>query len=144
MDLEEIEKLIEQKLAGAPRTRVKGPGFGAYIKTVVQTLCDRPDHLQRLAIIGAGMVAYPMVCAIIWIVWKGYDHTPELQAQSLNFMGFALYGAMVMWGLVVVALLGVVKGLKVEGPGGVSVELTTTATATSTDAPPPNPEPKDV
>lgn len=61
------------------------------------------------------------------VVWLGYGRTPELQAQSLNFMGMGLLACLALWGLVVVATLGIVKGLSVNGPGGVGVSITTTA-----------------
>jgi F0F1-type ATP synthase membrane subunit c/vacuolar-type H+-ATPase subunit K len=101
--------------------------FFTWARSTLDTLCERPDHLQRLAIIGAGMVMFPTVLGIIYIVWRGYERTPELQSQSLNIMGFALYGAMALWGLVVIALLGIVKGLRIEGPGGIGIDIQTTA-----------------
>lgn len=99
----------------------------AWLSRVVRHLCDHPAHLQRLSIIGAGVVMYPTVLAFALVVWLGYARTPELQAQSLNFMGAALLSSMALWGLVVVAILGIVKGVRVAGPGGVSVAVTTTA-----------------
>ncbi|AFU88005.1 holin [Caulobacter phage CcrColossus] len=101
--------------------------FSGWVGSTVKTLCDRPDHLQRLAIIGAGMVVQLTMWAVILIVWLGYDRTPELQSQSLNFMGWALMGSMALWGLVVVTLLGTIKGLSIAGPGGFGINLLTTA-----------------
>ncbi|AXQ68681.1 holin [Caulobacter phage CcrPW] len=101
--------------------------FANWAGSTVKTLCDRPDHLQRLAIIGAGMVVQLTMWAVILIVWLGYDRTPELQSQSLNFMGWALMGSMALWGLVVVTLLGTIKGLSIAGPGGFGINLLTTA-----------------
>lgn len=101
--------------------------FAGWASNTVKTLCDRPDHLQRLAIIGAGMVVQLTMWAVILIVWRGYDRTPELQAQSLNFMGWSLIGSMVLWGIVVITLLGTIKGLSIEGPGGFGINLMTTA-----------------
>ncbi len=90
-------------------------------------LCARPDHLQRLSIIGSGFVMWPTMVGFALIVWLGYGRTPALQSQSLNFMGMALVGSMALGGLVVVALLGIVKGIRVAGPGGLSVAIETTA-----------------
>jgi hypothetical protein len=109
--------------------------MGAFISWVdrsVRMICDRPDHLQRLAIAGAGIAIYPVIGALIWIVWRGFERTPALQQQSLGIMGFALYGMLGLFGLVVVAMLGTVKGLKIEGPGGLGVELSTTAESPET------------
>lgn len=102
-------------------------GFTSWLDRTVRTICDRPDHLQRLAILGAGMAIYPAIGALIWIVWQGYDRTPALQAQSLAIMGIALFTAFGLFGLVVVSMLGTIKGLRLEGPGGLGMELNTTA-----------------
>lgn len=42
-------------------------------------------------------------------------------------MGMAMIGSMALWGLVVIALLGIVKGVRVAGPGGLLVAIETTA-----------------
>lgn len=109
------------------RIRKNAARFFAWLEPVVRNICDHPSHMQRLSIIGAGMVMYPTVLAFALVVWLGYGRTAELQAQSLNFMGAALLSSMALWGLVVVAILGVVKGVTVAGPGGLSVAVQTTA-----------------
>lgn len=101
--------------------------FFSWTRRALDGLCERPDHLQRLAVVGAGMIMWPTLISFALIVWLGYGRTPELQSQSLNFMGLALLASMALWGLVVIAILGIVKGLSVSGPGGVSVSITTTA-----------------
>lgn len=101
--------------------------FTAWLGRVVRHVRDHPAHLQRLSIIGAGVVMYPTVLLFAGIVWLGYGKTEALQTQSLNFMGAALLASMALWGLVVVAILGVVKGVTVAGPGGLSVAVQTTA-----------------
>lgn len=35
--------------------------------------------------------------------------------------------AMALWGLIVIAVPGIIKGLNVSGPGGMGISLTTTA-----------------
>lgn len=99
----------------------------SWLRRTLDGLCERPDHLQRLSIIGSGFIMWPTMVGFALIVWLGYARTPELQAQSLNFMGIALIGSMALWGLVVVALLGIVKGVRLSGPGGLSVAIETTA-----------------
>lgn len=101
--------------------------FFAWARRTLDTLCERPDHLQRLSIIGAGVIMWPTLIGFALVVWLGYSRTAELQAQSLNFMGLALLSSMALWGLVVVATLGIIKGLSVTGPGGVGVSIQTTA-----------------
>ncbi|MFN3930859.1 MAG: hypothetical protein ACK4JY_03835 [Brevundimonas sp.] len=99
--------------------------LSSWLRRTLDELCARPDHLQRLSIIGSGFIMWPTMVGFALIVWLGYG--PEQAAQSLNFMGMALIGSMALWGLVVVALLGIVKGLRVSGPGGLSVAIETTA-----------------
>lgn len=101
--------------------------FFGWARRTLDTLCERPDHLQRLSIIGAGVIMWPTLIGFALVVWLGYSRTAELQAQSLNFMGLALLSSMALWGLVVVATLGIIKGLSVTGPGGVGVSIQTTA-----------------
>lgn len=100
--------------------------FFGWVRRTLDFLCERPDHLQRLAIIGAGVAMYPLVLGLIWIVWKGYGTSPEILSQSLGIMGFALFGAMGLLALVVVSLLGTIKGLRIMGPGGSGIEIDTT------------------
>lgn len=42
-------------------------------------------------------------------------------------MGMALIGLMALWPLVVIALLSIVKGVRIAGPGGLSVAIKTEA-----------------
>lgn len=107
--------------------RVNTKRFFSWVRRTLDELCERPDHLQRLSIIGSGFIMWPTMVGFALIVWLGYARTPELQAQSLNFMGMALLGSMALWGLVVVAMLGIIKGVSVRGPGGMSVAIQTTA-----------------
>lgn len=99
--------------------------FFGWTRRTLDGLCERPDHLQRLSIIGAGVIMWPTLVGFALVVWLGYG--PEHGAQSLNFMGLALLASMALWGLVVVATLGIIKGISVTGPGGVGVSLTTIA-----------------
>nr|WP_313427060.1 hypothetical protein [Brevundimonas diminuta] len=101
--------------------------FFGWLGRTVRFICDHPSHLQRLSIIGAGVIMWPTMVGFTLIVWLGYARTPDLQSQSLNFMGLALLSSMALWGLVVVATLGIIKGFSVSGPGGVGLSLTTIA-----------------
>lgn len=92
------------------------------IASIVEKLCDHPEHLQRLAIIFAGVFAYPLVWGLVFIVWKGFD-SKVFGAKQLEILGQALMGSMVLWGLVIVALLGIVKGVKAQLPGGAGFEV---------------------
>lgn len=72
--------------------------FTAWLGGAVRHICDQLAHLQRLSIIGAGVVIYPTLIGFALVVWLGYARTPELQSQSLNFMGMALLSGMALWG----------------------------------------------
>lgn len=108
-----------------PKPQSNTKKFFGWLRRTLDVLCDRPDHLQRVSIIASGFVMWPTMIGFALIVWLGYG--PEHGAQSLNYMGFALVGSMLLWGLVIIALLGIVKGVRVAGPGGMSVSIQTTA-----------------
>lgn len=93
----------------------------------LQHVAASPAGLQRLTVVGAGLIMWPTLIGFALIVWLGYSRTPELQSQSLDWMGMALLASMVLWGLVVIALLNVIKGVRVAGPGGFNVNFQTTA-----------------
>ncbi|WP_312084705.1 hypothetical protein [Brevundimonas sp.] len=107
--------------------RVNFKHFLLWLRRTLDKLCERPDHLQRLSIIGSGLIMWPTLIGFALVVWLGYGKTEALQAQSLNFLGMALLASMALWALVVIALLGIIKGFSVSGPGGVGVSITTTA-----------------
>lgn len=109
--------------------------FFSWARRVLGELCERPDHLQRFAVVGAGVIMWPTMVGFALVVWLGYARTPELQSQSLNFMGMALLASMALWGLVVVATLGIIKGLTISGPGGVAVSIETTANGSCASKP---------
>lgn len=93
------------------------------IKRIVKTLCEHPSHLQRWAIIGAGLVLFPTVWVFVWLVRYSFGDQPQLYAQQLGILGNALYGVLALWGLTIVALLGIIRGLNVMFPGGASVDV---------------------
>jgi len=107
----------------------RSTAFFKWFGRTVDTLCERPDHLQRLAIIGAGMFVYPMIWAFVLIVWLGFGHGQpvEVVLKQLNFIGYGMIGTLLLWGLVVVTLLGTIKGVRISGPGGFNAEFETSA-----------------
>lgn len=103
--------------------------FFTWIRVTLDTLCDRPDHLQRLSIIGSGMAAYPLIGVIIAILVYFGLHGPDTSAALLviPIIGALGYGAMALYALSQVALLGIIKGVRLTAPGGVNVEIETTS-----------------
>ena len=89
---------------------------------IVDQLCHQPDHLQRLAIIAAGTMMYPLVVGLVLIIWRGGWEVVH-QSEQLSILGYLAFGSMALWGLVVVALLGIIRGFRATLPGGASVEL---------------------
>lgn len=104
--------------------------FLTWLNGVVERLCDRPDHLQRLSIVGAGVAVYPLIAVMIGIlVWFGVN--PAAAAPLVvPIIGNIAYGLLGLFGLVVVALLGIIKGVRASLPGGASVEIQTTSGTT--------------
>lgn len=91
-------------------------------KSAWSTFWSAPDLVQKVGIVGAGVVIYPLVVWLIMIVWKGGWEKGH-QGQQLDILGNMSLGAMGLLALVIVALLGVVKGIKAELPGGASIDV---------------------
>lgn len=96
----------------------------SWLDRTVRNLCDRPDHLQRLSIVGAGMSVYPAVFALIGLlVWFALRH-PDAPGQIISGLINFVYCFLALFALVVISLLGTIKGFRI-GPSG--MEVTTTA-----------------
>jgi hypothetical protein len=87
-----------------------------------RTFWSAPDVVQKVGIIGAGVAIWPLVVWLIWIVQRG-GWDASHQTQQLNILGNTLMGSLGLLGLVIIALLGVVKGVKAQLPGGASFDL---------------------
>ncbi|AXQ68302.1 holin [Caulobacter phage CcrBL10] len=113
--------------AAAP-LRVCG-NFFRWVRLTLDNLCDRPDHLQRLSIIGSGMAAFPLILLIIHILVYFGLHGPDTAAALavIPIIGNMGYGALALYALSQVALLGIIKGIRIAAPGGVNVAIETTA-----------------
>lgn len=101
--------------------------FFSWLRRTIDMLCERPDHLQRLAVIGAGVALYPLLLAFIYIMWKGFGANPELLTKQIDWLGWMAVGVLTLFGLVIVTLLGTIKGVRISGPGGSGVEFETSA-----------------
>lgn len=91
--------------------------------TAFRSFWSAPDIVQKVGIVGAGLVVYPLVIWLIWIVWKG-GWTVAHQSEQIEILGKLAIGAMLLFGLVVLALLGVTKA-KVDLPGGAGIDFDT-------------------
>lgn len=107
--------------------------FFSWLRQTVDTLCNRPDHLQRLAIIGSGMAVYPLVVMAYLVMWRGASN---LHVNQIDWLGWYGVGFLMLLALVIITLLGTIKGIHISGPGGIEVQLDTTAEAKDNDAPP--------
>lgn len=107
--------------------------FFAWLRNTVDTLCNRPDHLQRLSIIGSGCALYPLVIWLIWIMWKGFGTDPALLTKQIDWLGWISIGILGLFALVLITLLGTIKGIHISGPGGVEVQLETRDTLDEDD-----------
>lgn len=94
-----------------------------HFKRVVKALCENPAHLQRWAIIGAGVTQYLGLAGMIGLlVWFGMN--PFVNAALvIPIFGFIAYGHLAIMALVVIALLGIIRGVKAVLPTGASIEV---------------------
>lgn len=103
--------------------------FFGWVRVTLDTLCDRPDHLQRLSVIGSGMAAFPLLVWVIRILVDFGMHGPDTQAALavIPIIGAMGGGIIFLYALSQVALLGIIKGVRFSAPGGVNVEIETTS-----------------
>lgn len=109
--------------------------FFSWLRKTMDNLCDRPDHLQRLSIIGSGIAVYPLIIWLVFIMWKGFGHDPHLLSKQIDWMGWIAMGILGIFALIIVTVLGTIKGIHIAGPGGVDIGIDTTAEPTP---PPPS------
>ena len=94
-------------------------------KRIITELCDRPGHREQWAILLAGVAIYPLIGLMIAIlVWFG-THAAVNAALVVPILGNFGYGFLGLFGLVVVALLGIIRKVSATLPGGaqLSVEI---------------------
>jgi len=101
--------------------------FFGWVRRTLDMLCDRPDHLQRISIIGAGMSLYPlilgMIALLVFFAFKFPNVVVQVTGGLINFV----YVFMGLFALVIVSMLGTIKGLSLRGIGGSGITITTTA-----------------
>lgn len=96
--------------------------FLADLSTFFQILTG--PRLQMIALAVAAPVLTAMTCWLVYLVRFGWP--VERAQQQLGILGWAVAGAMILLGLVVSAMTaGLIKGFKIQGPGGVSAEVET-------------------
>lgn len=97
--------------------------FLSWLDRTVRTICDRPDHLQRLSIVGAGVATYPAIASMILVlIWFALDH-PGAPPQIVGGLINIVYILLALYALVIVSMLGTIKGLRI-GPSGLEVSTT--------------------
>lgn len=97
--------------------------FLSEAKRIITKFCDHPEHLQRWAIIGSGLAVGAALLGIIsLLVYFGLHVTPA-GALVIPILGNIGYGFVGLFGLVVIALLGIVRGIKAMLPNGTSIEV---------------------
>jgi len=101
--------------------------FFGWARGALDELCERPDHLQRVSIILAGVSLYPLfigmiIILVVFAVRYG-DHQSQIIAGLINY-GYIFLG---LFALVIISMLGTIKGLSLRVPGGGGLALTTTA-----------------
>lgn len=76
--------------------------------------------IRLWALLGAGPPLTAAAAALVWIVWRG-GWPAALAAKQLEILGFALYGALTLIGVIVVSLASV--KVRAQGVGGTSLEI---------------------
>jgi hypothetical protein len=109
--------------------------FFGWCRQTLDILCDRPEHLQRISIIGAGFTSALLVVGVVALLtWFGQS-APALALLVVPILGSALYMLIGAFIICIIVLLGLVKGLqslKASLPGGASVEIETASETTNT------------
>lgn len=104
--------------------------FFRWLRDTMDVLCERPDHLQRVSIMLSGMSLFPLFIGMIMVlVWFAVTFTGAyngLQTQIIT--GLINYGYIFLglYALVIISMLGTIKGLSLRGLGGSGLTLTTT------------------
>lgn len=121
--------------------------WGSEARRILTEICDRPAHRERWAILLTGLALYPTVGAMIGLlVWFGV--TPFVNAALvIPWFGWISIGFLVLLGLVIIALLGIIRHIQVALPNGMSVgldiadeyDVTTTTTTTAVTGTPNEP-----
>lgn len=101
--------------------------FWRWTRQTIDMLCDRPDHLQRLFIIGSGMSVFPMVCGFVFLLIRYGDRSDELASMVVPILGNGMYISQALFALSIIALLGIVRGIGIRTPGGFGFNLQTTS-----------------
>jgi hypothetical protein len=76
--------------------------------------------LRFWAINGAAIVMTVFASGLVWIVWKG-PWDASLQTVQLNILGWGLWLALGMIGIIVASIAAV--DVKIKGPGDTSFEV---------------------
>lgn len=101
--------------------------FFRWVRETLDMLCDRPDHLQRISIIMAGMSLFPLFLGtsvvLVFFALRFDDERAQIIGGLINYG----YVYLALFALVIVAMLGTIKGIRLSGPGGSGITLVTTA-----------------
>jgi hypothetical protein len=76
--------------------------------------------LRLWAIIGGAIVLTVFASGLVWVVWKGPWDASQ-QAVQLNILGWGLWLALGMIGIIVASIAAV--DVKIKGPGDTSFEV---------------------
>lgn len=101
-----------------------------WLRDTLDMICDRPDHMQRLSVVGFGLGSGMFVGTFTYLLVRYGDRTDELASQVVPILGNALYGSLGLMALGAVVLLGLIKGIggfQIQTPGGISIGIQTTS-----------------
>lgn len=95
----------------------------AEIRRIITYVCEHPAHLQRLSIIGSGMALYPALFGMVGVLVYFGTHPAVHALAVIPIFGNITYGLLILFGLVILALLNILRSFKASLPAGASIEL---------------------
>lgn len=104
--------------------------FFRWTRDTLDMICDRPDHMQRLAVVGFGLGSGALTIAFIYLLVRYGDQSPDLAMMVVPILGNGLYAAMGLMALGAVVILGLIRGIggfQIQTPGGINIGIRTTS-----------------
>lgn len=80
------------------------------------------SYFHRATMLAAGLMTYPLVLALVGIVWKGGWEAAN-QDKQLDILGIISVGIIAILGLILVGIMGIVRSIKATLPTGASVDI---------------------
>ena len=104
--------------------------FFRWVRDTLDMICDRPDHMQRLSLVGFGLGVGCLTIAFITLLVHYGEKSEQLAMMVVPILGNGMYASLGLMGLGAVVLLGLIKGIggfRIQTPGGINIGIDTTS-----------------